>query len=476
MLRDESVIEAGPWQSHGDHVADRCARVHHKLKRIVSARGKLDAEEAATLREAQALGLWRRYGYASLVEYMEREMGYSPRAALDRLRVAKAIEELPQIADALTTGELSFSAAREITRVATPDTEQAWIAATEDKNLRQVEELVSGHKLGDTPDDLPDPKLVTKRLAYDVPLAVYALEREARKYLEKQLGQRLDDGAFLEAVFRIALEGTIEKADHCRMAEVASSNAAGVTWSNSNPGDATSSSNPGDATSNSNRGDATSNSNRVDHARAPNEGACSSRIDHGRAPYQIGYIVCTECKRGWQDGGGVTVEVAPPVIERALCDAQELGSLDAESPERAKQTIPPAVRRLVMRRDHARCRVPDCRCHRNLDVHHIVPRAEGGSNKPDNLLVLCEAHHLAHHEGSLRIEGTPANTTFVRSPNNRFKIETHVVETTKALVTLGWKRHEVKAAIDATRAHVGRADLPLEEWIKIALSKCPRPS
>src|SRR4029078_7517519 len=153
MLREESVTEAGPW--HGHDVIDHCARVHRKLKRIVSARGKLDAEEAAALREARTLGLWRRYGYASLVEYMEREMGYSPRAALDRLRVAKAIEELPQIADALTTGELSFSAAREITRGATPDTEQAWIAATEDKNLRQVEELVSGHKLGDTPDDLP---------------------------------------------------------------------------------------------------------------------------------------------------------------------------------------------------------------------------------------------------------------------------------------------------------------------------------
>ena len=442
MLREGSINEAGSWQSDGNEV-DRCARVHRKLKRIVSARGKLDAEEAAALREARTLGLWRRYGYASLVEYMEREMGYSPRAALDRLRVAKAIEELPLIAGALTTGELSFSAVREITRVATPDTEQAWISATETRNLRQVEELVSGHKPGDAPDDPPDPKLVTKRLAYDVPPDVYALEREARKRLEKLLGQRLDDGAFLGAVFRLALEGTNEQVAGRAVTADASS--------------------------------------QVDHGHAHDGGRtpiqdASTNVDRGRAPYQLAYTVCTECKRGWQDGGGITVEVPPPVIARALCDAQELGSLDAESPERAKQTIPPAVRRLVMRRDHARCRVPDCRCHRNLDVHHIVPRAEGGSNKPDNLLVLCEAHHLAHHEGSLRIEGTPANTTFVRSPNNRFKIETHVVETTKALVTLGWKRHEVKAAIDATRAHVGRADVPLEEWIKIALSKCPRPS
>src|SRR5215510_245685 len=166
MLRDGAVQTVGQW---GQENIDRCASVHRKLKRIVSARGKLDAEEAAALREAQSLGLWRVYGYASLADYMEIELGYSPRAAVERLRVAKAIEDLPTIAEAMTTGELSFSAVRELTRVATAETEQAWIAASEDKNLRQIEELVSGHKPGDTPDDEPDPRLVTKRLSYEVP-------------------------------------------------------------------------------------------------------------------------------------------------------------------------------------------------------------------------------------------------------------------------------------------------------------------
>src|SRR5262249_53306771 len=131
---------------------------------------------------------------------------YSPRAALERLRVAKAIEELPLIADAMTTGELSFSAAREITRVATPETEHAWIEASGDKNLRQIAELVSGHKIGDAPDDEPDPRLVMKRLSYEVPPDVFAFERQARKQLEKARGERLDDAAFLAALFRLALE------------------------------------------------------------------------------------------------------------------------------------------------------------------------------------------------------------------------------------------------------------------------------
>jgi hypothetical protein len=97
--------------------------VHRTLRRIVKARGTLDAQEIAALREASQLRVWRHYGYASLVEYMEHEMGYSPRAAIERLRVARLLEELPAIGEALAQGELSFSAVKELTRVATPETE-----------------------------------------------------------------------------------------------------------------------------------------------------------------------------------------------------------------------------------------------------------------------------------------------------------------------------------------------------------------
>ena len=53
---------------------------------------------------------------------------------------------------------------------------------------------------------------------------------------------------------------------------------------------------------------------------------------------------------------------------------------------------------------------------------------------------------------------------------------TRAVETAAALRRLGYKPDEVKAAVDATRAHVGNYDLPIEQWIGIALSKCLRPA
>jgi hypothetical protein len=48
--------------------------------------------------------IWRAYGCASFVEYMQREMGYTERAAIERLRVAKAIEEVPQLGVAMNQG------------------------------------------------------------------------------------------------------------------------------------------------------------------------------------------------------------------------------------------------------------------------------------------------------------------------------------------------------------------------------------
>ncbi|HET6202128.1 MAG TPA: HNH endonuclease signature motif containing protein, partial [Planctomycetota bacterium] len=36
------------------------------------------------------------------------------------------------------------------------------------------------------------------------------------------------------------------------------------------------------------------------------------------------------------------------------------------------------------------------------EVHHVVPRAAGGSNEAGNLATLCSRHHGLVHEGSLR--------------------------------------------------------------------------
>jgi hypothetical protein len=278
MLRDGSVEVDASWcgvESNDVH-EQRCAQLHRRLKRIVKARGALDAQEAAALRDAEALRLWRHYGYASLLEYLEMEMGYSPRMAIERLRVAKAIVDLPLIAQKLEQGELSFSGARELTRVATAETEQEWVEAAADKNSQQVEALVSGHAAGDKPTDPVDPKLRTCRLRYnDIDPETKALLRQAREILERELGERLTDDGFLRTLARSIIDG----------------------------------------------------------------GAVGERT---KPAYQIAVVTCDRCKRGWQDGGGITVEMSPATLEVARCDAQHIGCVDGSAAERPAASDTPS--------------------------------------------------------------------------------------------------------------------------------------
>ncbi|MDQ7821756.1 MAG: HNH endonuclease signature motif containing protein [Candidatus Eremiobacteraeota bacterium] len=69
----------------------------------------------------------------------------------------------------------------------------------------------------------------------------------------------------------------------------------------------------------------------------------------------------------------------------------------------------------ILKRDRFRCQVPGCRCRRNLHVHHIIRRSQGGTDDPWNLIVVCEAHHLhiLHNLMTLTIKGeAPHNLTF----------------------------------------------------------------
>ncbi|HEX7839144.1 MAG TPA: hypothetical protein VF469_16820 [Kofleriaceae bacterium] len=129
----------------------------------------------------------------SALDYLERVLGYAPRTAQDRLRVARALGDLPGLTAALAGGELAFSAVRELTRVATPATEAAWVAAATGKNLRQIEELVADHRPGDHPDDPPDPGARTHVVRFELSAQTFALLRQARTAADDEHGTNLPD-------------------------------------------------------------------------------------------------------------------------------------------------------------------------------------------------------------------------------------------------------------------------------------------
>jgi RuvA, C-terminal domain/HNH endonuclease len=133
---------------------------------------------------------------------------------------------------------------------------------------------------------------------------------------------------------------------------------------------------------------------------------------------------------------------------------------------RARQTIPPKLRRAVLTRDQRRCRVPGCTHATFVDVHHIVPRSEGGPNQATNLVTLCGAHHRAVHLGELNIElriepGGEAGLCFRHADGTLYgqPVAPHAVDVQakvfSALRNLGFREREVQAVLAELRSDAG---------------------
>jgi hypothetical protein len=110
--------------------------------------------------------------------------------------------ELPLTAELFGDGELCFSAIRELTRVATPATEEAFLKKAQGKTAHQVQQMVAGLKRGDSPDAPPDPRRIKRRVIMELSAESYAAWRQLRSAFEDQRGERLSDDDFVQMLCR----------------------------------------------------------------------------------------------------------------------------------------------------------------------------------------------------------------------------------------------------------------------------------
>ena len=308
------------------------------------ARARLDHDELESIRRCLESRMWRAAGCASMNEYLCRHSNYSAAEARERIKAARALADLPGIRESLRNGKIGWNHARVLARLVTPETESAWRTAAEMHPAMQFREFAAGARPGDHPDD--------ERSADLKPVPV------ALEMLPDQLAA-LDEATALMRRREPDLTREHVIAHGCRLVIAEQS---GVE-------------------------------------------AASGRTDPGSAPYLISYSVCPRCGQGARLAGGARVAVRPQTIEKVKCDAFDIGSTDGDGPERGTSTVAPAVRRFVKTRDRGKCRVPGCRAHLYLEVHHLAWRSEGGRNNPANLALLCDLHHDLIHDGYLRVEG-----------------------------------------------------------------------
>ena len=204
LAQEYSVDDGSPTWDRATPVDWR--DVDRALRGIARRRCKLDAEEARWLREAERLEIWRPLGMVSALDYLERVLGHTPHVANERLRVSRSLGELPVLTAAFADGKLQFSAIRELTRVATPETETDWRNAAVGKNVREIEELVAGRRRGAKPGDPADPKVRTHVVRFELNAEVFARLRQTRSALTDERGGYLDDHQLVTALCEAVLD------------------------------------------------------------------------------------------------------------------------------------------------------------------------------------------------------------------------------------------------------------------------------
>ena len=101
-------------------------------------------------------------------------------------------------------------------------------------------------------------------------------------------------------------------------------------------------------------------------------------------------------------------------IDRDIRKGIKIISLKEEKPRTEKQTVKekiPKVKKvpslsqkkkeILIRKVGTTCCYPNCNETTTLDVHHIIPRHEGGTNEESNLVILCPTHHTKADRGAI---------------------------------------------------------------------------
>jgi len=324
-----------------------------------------DAKQRAVLWFADIMDrrLYRMLGYSNMAQYAAAELKFSETRTGDFMRLARKLEQLPAVRKSLAEGDLGYTKVLEIIKVATPVTQDKWVAEAEKTGRRELAKMVKRvrakakrRQTGGRQGSLLEENPTEKKLAAEVPVRVglemtpeqfarfEALMEKARKAGAVSAGSSRVD-ILLSGLEELA-RGTLNYATDCD--EMASGK--------------------------------------------------STRRRVFPAPFQIHVHRCPDCGKSTVQTSRGEIEISKADAERAECDAR---IKNPGQPNAA--TIPPARRIEALRRDRFRCRAPGCGNSRFLEVHHVKPRSQGGANELENLITLCSGCHRLHHEGRLKI-------------------------------------------------------------------------
>jgi Domain of unknown function (DUF222)/HNH endonuclease len=380
--------------------------------RICAAAADAARSQSALLEllgEFDALGAIRYWtDFKSLAHWLSWCCSMSPGVAREHVRVAKALRGMPVIAGLFREGRLSYSKVREVTRVVDVVDEQRLAELALTATASQLARTISGFRSADG-----------MRIAQQARRRVWWQEREDGM-IEFRARLPKEDAAAVIAALDAAREQfgpPPVKPDPC-----------GVVTDAAQPG--TGSYSKADALLDVARGflDTTpedrSGEDRtlvVVHVSAEN----LARDVPAGTPTPVD-VPAELARTGVNQTADVEdVPAGTPEPVEATCHIAGVGAIEAATAQkhacdspllgavvdrhgkvlalgRSRRLVTKALRRALLIRD-GMCQYPGCHQTRHLKAHHVIPWMLGGRTDLDNLVLLCQWHHTAVHEGGVTI-------------------------------------------------------------------------
>ena len=131
-----------PMIASGDHRRAELERLGDRIAELSSRIQAATYDLLVLICEFDARSGWS--GCASCAHWLSWRTGLAPGPAREQVRVARALGNLPKLSDAMRRGVVSYSKVRAVTRVATPETEQALLDVALCGTAAHVEQIVRG--------------------------------------------------------------------------------------------------------------------------------------------------------------------------------------------------------------------------------------------------------------------------------------------------------------------------------------------
>ena len=318
--------------------------------------------------------LAQQQGFISTAAWLGYYCGIGTTAAREKVRVARALGELPSVDAEFAAGRLSYSKVRALTRVATPLNEVQLLHIAQHATAHQLARVLRDYvrSTADRPAVAQKPELIWHEdkqgnLVFTgrFPAELGALMRQA---IQRKVEERAEPGGSMAHQSAEALLALVQASD---------------PFSDQAPDQA-----PGQA-----------------------PGQCAEpAADEPAKPVSSAdqYIVHVELNPAGAPAQLRSGQVlAQSAVERLTCDASLVGhTVDADGTPldvgRKTRIVSAPLRRALHRRDKG-CRFPGCTHSHFVDAHHVHHWAHGGETKLSNLILLCSRHHRDVHEGTVRV-------------------------------------------------------------------------